>query len=82
MTPVKDFCKEHGQVVAWLMPRQVCALRGVCRQTVSNWMNHGWVHILEQPSGRRLVCELSLGTHRRPEEESLPKKRCPQWQIW
>lgn len=33
---------------------------GVSRSTIYYWMDHGWVHWLELPSGRRVICALSL----------------------
>jgi predicted DNA-binding transcriptional regulator AlpA len=36
------------------------ALTGRCRSTIYNWMVRGWVHWLELPNGRRVICEESL----------------------
>lgn len=74
MKPVQGYCGKHRQIVTWLPSGQACKLCGVCRQTVANWMTHGWVHALTLPSSRWLVCELSLRTARRPAADSRPKK--------
>jgi len=33
---------------------------GVCRSTIYYWMERGWIHWRELPSGRRLICHNSL----------------------
>ena len=33
---------------------------GVCRSTIYYWMEKGWIHWRELPSGRRLICGNSL----------------------
>lgn len=37
---------------------------GVCGTTMYYWIERGWVHWIELPSGRRLICAASLS--RRP----------------
>ena len=36
------------------------SLTGRCRSTIYYWMDRGWIHWRELPSGRRLICEESL----------------------
>ena len=33
---------------------------GVSRSTIYYWMERGWIHWREVPSGRRVICEASL----------------------
>jgi predicted DNA-binding transcriptional regulator AlpA len=33
---------------------------GVCRSTMYYWMERGWIHWRELPSGRRMICYNSL----------------------
>jgi predicted DNA-binding transcriptional regulator AlpA len=33
---------------------------GVCRSTIYYWMERGWIHWRELPSGRRMICHNSL----------------------
>jgi predicted DNA-binding transcriptional regulator AlpA len=39
-----------------------CSVRsaGVCRSTIYYWMERGWIHWRELPSGRRIICHNSL----------------------
>lgn len=51
---------------------------GVCRSTMYHWMEHGWVHWCELPSGRRVICETSLSRPANPPSDLAPESRPPQ----
>jgi len=54
------FC-EHCQKETRFVPiYYALALTGKSRPTLYYWMKHSWIHWLEQPSGRRLICEQGL----------------------
>ncbi len=50
-------CQKHEK----FLPVHFAAIVTGCnRSSVYRWMNNGWLHWLELPSGRRLVCVQSL----------------------
>jgi predicted DNA-binding transcriptional regulator AlpA len=54
------FC-EHCQKETRFVPiYYALALTGRSRPTLYYWMKHSWIHWLELPSGRRLICEQAL----------------------
>jgi hypothetical protein len=54
------FC-EHCQKETRFVPiYYALALTGKSRPTLYYWMKRSWIHWLEQPSGRRLICEQAL----------------------
>jgi len=70
------FLCERCQKQTSFVPIQfACALTGVSRSTIYYWMDRSWVHWLELPSGRRVICQESL-TLRAP--ESAQTLRFPQ----
>jgi hypothetical protein len=50
-------------------------LTGRSRPTLYYWMKHSWIHWLEEPSGRRLICEQALIRKARSLEAELPDPR-------
>jgi predicted site-specific integrase-resolvase len=39
------------------------ALVGVSRATIYRWIERGWVHGVQLPSGRQMICRDSLVSH-------------------
>jgi predicted site-specific integrase-resolvase len=54
------FCEICGRDQRVMPVYQAVLLIGVSRTTMYCWMKKGWVHWLELPSGRRLICMQSL----------------------
>ena len=54
------FC-EHCQKESNFLPIYLATkIDGVSRSTIYYWIERGWVHCRELPSGRRVICEASL----------------------
>jgi len=53
-------CEQCNEETRFLPIHYVARAMGVSRSTVYYWMEHNWVHWLEKPSGRRIICEESL----------------------
>jgi hypothetical protein len=54
------FC-HHCQKHARFLPIHFAHVESdVSRATLYNWMDRGWIHWLERPNGRRMICEESL----------------------
>ncbi len=54
------FCKVCNKETKFLPIHLALKIVGVSRSTVYYWMDHEWVHWLELPSGRRVICQESL----------------------
>jgi predicted DNA-binding transcriptional regulator AlpA len=54
------FCEHCTRETQFLPIHFVVALIGVSRSTIYYWMDHGWIHWRELPSGRRIICRESL----------------------
>lgn len=54
------FCTRCHKYEKFLPVHFAAVVTGCNRSSVYRWMNHGWLHWLELPSGRRLVCRQSL----------------------
>ena len=71
----KLFCETCQKETNFLPIYMVMKIAGVSRSTIYYWIDHGWVHWLELPSHRRLICEASLShqprRHSERSEESL-----------
>jgi predicted site-specific integrase-resolvase len=58
------FC-EHCRASATFLPiHSAMNLFGVSRSTIYYWIRRGWVHWIELPSGRRLICTHAVGKFR------------------
>jgi predicted DNA-binding transcriptional regulator AlpA len=58
-----SFCP-HCQKDTGFVPIQfACALTGLSRSTLYRWMDRGWIHWLEKPNARRVICQESLRFH-------------------
>jgi hypothetical protein len=68
------FC-EHCRKGTKFVPIHIAAqAAGVSKPTVYYWMERGWVHWRELPSGRRVICEESLS---RPARDPLSSTAHP-----
>lgn len=54
------FCEGCQKESNFLPIYTVMKVAGVSRSTIYYWLEHGWVHCLQLPSGRRVICESSL----------------------
>lgn len=67
------FCESCRKECNFLPLYLAAKVLGVCRTTMYYWIERGWVHWLELPSGRRLICAASLsrqpGQH---QQEPIP----------
>ena len=54
------FCEHCQKDTRFLPIHFAVALTGVSRRTIYYWMEHGWIHWRELPSGRRVICQNSL----------------------
>jgi predicted DNA-binding transcriptional regulator AlpA len=54
------FCRTCGCEQRLITVYQAALLIGVSRATLYHWMKRGWIHWLELPSKRRLICLQSL----------------------
>lgn len=69
------FC-QHCQKATSFVPIQfACALIGVSRSTLYRWMDRPWIHWMEKPNARRVICQESLSFHAPKASETL---RFPQ----
>jgi hypothetical protein len=72
------FCEHCKKETQFLPIRCVVALAGVSRSTIYYWMDRHWIHWLELPSRRRVICKDSLSHQARPElsflTESIEKR--------
>jgi hypothetical protein len=57
------FCERCHKETSFLPIRKAVRMAAICRATIYNWMNHGWIHWSELPSGRRVICQESLLVH-------------------
>lgn len=55
-----NFCTECGQVKDFVTVPKAVALCEISRSTLYYWMKKGWIHWIQTPSGRRLICRSSL----------------------
>lgn len=54
------YCERCQKESNFLPIHAVIKVAGVSRSTIYYWLEHGWVHCLQLPSGRRVICEASL----------------------
>jgi predicted DNA-binding transcriptional regulator AlpA len=73
--PSAQFFCEHCKKETHFFPiRYAVALTGVSRSTVYYWMDRRWVHWLELPSRRRIICKESLSRRARPDVSFLTER--------
>lgn len=54
------FCERCQKESNFLPIYAVVKIAEVSRSTIYYWLEHGWIHWLQLPSGRRVICESSL----------------------
>jgi predicted DNA-binding transcriptional regulator AlpA len=59
-------CDHCMQETRFLSLQNARSTAGVCRSTIYYWMERGWIHWRELPSGRRLICLNSLSRTGKP----------------
>ena len=57
------FCERCRKETNFLPIGVAFRMAAICRATIYNWMDHGWIHWSELPSGRRIICQESLLAH-------------------
>jgi predicted DNA-binding transcriptional regulator AlpA len=62
---VIHFCEQCQKDTRFIPVYYALSLTGKSRATLYYWMKHSWIHWLEQPSGRRLICQQGLLRKRR-----------------
>ena len=55
-----SFCEHCMRETQFLPIHFVVTFIGVSRSTIYYWMDRGWIHWRELPSGRRIICKESL----------------------
>jgi hypothetical protein len=65
------FCEHCKKETMFLSIHSTIRVVEVSRSTVYYWMEHGWVHWLELPSGRRVICQESLSHGARQRKSDL-----------
>lgn len=64
MQNISCFFCEHCKKETHFVPiHRAIPIAGVSRSSIRYWMQKGWVHWFELPSGRKVICVESL--HRR-----------------
>lgn len=54
------FCPGCKKEMEFLPIYRAQSLAGVCRATIYYWIDKGWIHWNQLPSGRRMICRASL----------------------
>lgn len=54
------YCDHCGKETHFVPIHKARKITGVSRSTIYYWFDKGWVHWVELPSQRRLICEESL----------------------
>jgi|tagenome__1003787_1003787.scaffolds.fasta_scaffold10640951_1 hypothetical protein len=68
------FCEHCGKETHFVPIHRAILITGVSRSTVYYWIDKEWVHWIELPSGRRVICEEALS--RKPSgQAALTAKR-------
>jgi len=73
------FCVPCNKETNFLPIGTAVRVAQICRATIYNWMDHGWIHWSELPSGRRIICQESLLAHQAvvaPEVNQLGADAC------
>jgi len=66
-------CERCNKETHFVPIHRVRSLTGVSRSTVYYWMEREWVHWVELPSGRKLLCQESLHHWANEPQKPLPK---------
>jgi predicted site-specific integrase-resolvase len=54
------FCSQCNKETHFVPIQNARKITGRSRSTIYYWIDHGWVHLRELPSGRRVICQESL----------------------
>jgi hypothetical protein len=54
------FCDHCREEVQFIPITRAATLAKVCRSTLYYWLERNWIHWIQRPSGRRLICKQSL----------------------
>jgi hypothetical protein len=72
------FC-EHCQKESNFLPIYLATkVEGVSRSTIYYWIERGWVHCRQLPSGRRVICEASRSRPANPASDLAPNPVPPK----
>jgi predicted DNA-binding transcriptional regulator AlpA len=63
MITARFFCESCKKETDFLPVSTAIRMVAICRSTIYNWMDRGWIHWSELPSGRRIICQQSLLAH-------------------
>jgi len=69
------FCERCQKDSNFLPIYAVMKVAGVSRSTIYYWLEHGWVHWRELPSGRRVICQASLSRSAKSSSECPPRSK-------
>ena len=72
------FCERCQRESNFLPIYAVMKVAGVSRSTIYYWLEHGWVHWLQLPSGRRVICQSSLSRTASPPSDLAPNPVPPK----
>jgi hypothetical protein len=68
------FCPICQKETKFLHVHSAATMAAVSRQTIYDWMDRGWIHWRELPSGRPMICEESLSHEASPRRKRRPVK--------
>ena len=74
----KLFCETCRKETNFLPIYMIQKVAGVSRSTIYYWLERGWVHCLELPSGRRVICEASLARPANAHSDLAPEASSPK----
>lgn len=72
------FCEGCQKESNFLPIYAVMKVAGVSRSTIYYWLEHDWVHCLQLPSGRRVICESSISRSVNPASDPALDVSPPQ----
>ncbi len=72
------FCEGCQKESNFLPIYTVTKIAGVSRSTIYYWLERGWVHWLQLPSGRRVICEASLTRPAAAPSDLTPEASSPK----
>ena len=72
------FCERCQNQSNFLPIYAAMKIAGVSRSTIYYWLEHDWVHRLQLPSGRRVICEASLTRSANAPSDLAPEAGSPK----
>ena len=67
------FCEVCRRETHFIPIHRAIVIAGVSRSTMYYWLDNSWVHWVELPSKRKVICEESLHRNRPSEMKLLSK---------